>query len=202
MLTVHQEQAVHQVALLPWGRRDCSNKHHHHHHLDVIWVHRLALFSVFFALSACACSSLDSDEFTVTSISPPSFVSHRGLINQTIVLLFGSIIWEESRCSLMGAEPCKRNENSEWGAGISQQMHHHLARVLEEKAAAKIKQCMISADSSITEQNRSNQLHIDFTLASASTLSSLRCAFAPMFFLHTTLPCHGVVAAMIRKSRR
>ena len=188
MLTVHQEQAVHQVALLPWGRRDSRNKHHHHHHhLDVILVHRLA----------CACSSLDSDEFTVTSISPPSFVSHRGLINQTIVLLFGSIIWEESRCSLMGAEPWKRNENSEWGAGISQQMHHHLARVLEEKAAAKIKQCMISADSSITEQNRSNQLHIDFTLASASTLSSLRCAFAPMFFLqtcNTTLACHGVVA--------
>ena len=110
MLTLHQEQAVHQVALLPWGGRDYSNKHHRWH--------------------------------------------------------------------------IPTNASS-------------LARVLEEKAAAKIKQCMISADSSITEQNRSNQLHIDFTLASASTLSSLRCAFAPMFFLqtcNTTLACHGVVA--------
>ena len=53
------------------------------------WMQPSLLSSVFFALSACACRS--SDHVTVTSISRPSFVSHRGHLIQTIVLSTGSI---------------------------------------------------------------------------------------------------------------
>ena len=72
------------------------------HHLPVLglslrpyWMQPSLLFSVFFALSACVCSS--SDQVTVTSISHPSFVSHSGLLIQTIILSVNVLSRSQSR---------------------------------------------------------------------------------------------------------
>ena len=77
-------------AVYCWRRSGVFWRMHHRPHaqaptvlgpsLRPHWMQPRHLFSVFFAVSACVCSS--SVEVTVTSsISHPSFVSHRGLFN-------------------------------------------------------------------------------------------------------------------------